>query len=117
MKKKRGETIKTYGKLKERTETKYIKVVQQKLEDKDPDVILKNSKKNGYLFFPHHYLITEDGTISKFRPEESVAFGEIKDYDVTVSILCDTSEESEVALEIVLNALEEKYEGVEVIGH
>lgn len=109
--------IKQYGKLRERQETKYIRVVQRSLEDKEPEVILQNSKKSGYLFFPHHYLITHDGTVSKYRPEEAVAFGEVDNYETTISILCDTSEASEIALQGVLNALQEKYKGVEIIGY
>ena len=107
--------IKTYGKLKERKETKYIKVTQYALHDKDPEVILKNSQKAGYLFFPHHYLITADGQVNKFRPEEAVAFGEVGNYDTTISVLADITEEAQVALEVVLNALREKYKGVEII--
>ena len=106
--------IKTYGKLKERKETKYIKVTQYALHDNDPEVILKNSQKAGYLFFPH-YLITADGTVNKFRPEEAVAFGEVDNYDTTISVLADITEEAQVALEVVLNALREKYKGVEII--
>lgn len=107
--------IKTYGKLKERKETKYIKVTQYALHDKDPEVILKNSQKAGYLFFPHHYLITADGQVNKLRPEEAVAFGEVDNYDTTISVLADITEEAQVALEVVLNALREKYKGVEII--
>lgn len=115
MKRKEVNIINSYGKLRERQETKYIRVSQRQLQDKDPETILKNSKKSGYLFFPHHYLITGDGTVSKFRPEEAVAFGEVVNYETTISILSDTSENAQVALQGVLNALEEKYKGVEVI--
>ena len=107
--------IKTYGKLKERQETKYIKVAQYALNDKSPEVILRNSQKAGYLFFPHHYLITADGAINKFRPEEAVAYGEVENYETTISILTDITEEAQASLQVVLNALQEKYKGVEII--
>lgn len=112
---KEVKSIKSYGKLKERKETKYIKVTQYALNDKDPKVILRNSQKAGYLFFPHHYLITADGAINKFRPEEAVAFGEVAHYDTTISVLADITEEAQASLEVVLNALREKYKGAEVV--
>lgn len=107
--------IKTYGKLKERKETKYIKVTQYALNDKSPEVILRNSQKAGYLFFPHHYLITADGQVTKYRPEEAVAHGEMANYETTISILSDVTEEAQASLEVVLNALQEQYKGVEII--
>lgn len=107
--------IKTYGKLKERKETKYIKVTQYALNDKSPEVILRNSQKAGYLFFPHHYLITADGQVNKYRPEEAVAHGEMANYETTISILSDVTEEAQAILGIVLNALQEQYKGVEII--
>ena len=107
--------IKTYGKLKERKETKYIKVTQYALNDKSPEVILRNSQKAGYLFFPHHYLITADGQVNKYRPEEAVAHGEMANYETTISILSDVTEEAQASLEVVLNALQEQYKGVEII--
>lgn len=107
--------IKTYGKLKERKETKYIKVTQYALNDTSPEVILRNSQKAGYLFFPHHYLITADGQVNKYRPEEAVAHGEMTNYETTISILSDITEEAQASLKVVLNALKEQYKGVEVI--
>lgn len=107
--------IKTYGKLKERKETKYIKVTQYALNDKSPEVILRNSQKAGYLFFPHHYLITADGQVNKYRPEEAVAHGEMANYETTISVLSDVTEEAQASLEVVLNALQEQYKGVEII--
>lgn len=107
--------IKTYGKLKERKETKYIKVTQYALNDTSPEVILRNSQKAGYLFFPHHYLITADGQVNKYRPEEAVAHGEMANYEITISILSDVTEEAQASLEVVLNALQEQYKGVEII--
>ena len=107
--------IKTYGKLKERKETKYIKVTQYALNDKSPEVLLRNSQKAGYLFFPHHYLITADGQVNKYRPEEAVAHGEMANYETTISILSDVTEEAQASLEVVLNALQEQYKGVEII--
>lgn len=107
--------IKTYGKLKERKETKYIKVTQYALNDTSPEVILQNSQKAGYLFFPHHYLITADGQVNKYRPEEAVAHGEMANYETTISILSDITEEAQASLKVVLNALKEQYKGVEVI--
>ena len=107
--------IKTYGKLKERKETKYIKVTQYALNDKSPEVILRNSQKAGYLFFPHHYLITADGQVNKYRPEEAVAHGEMANYETTISILSDVTEKAQASLEVVLNALQEQYKGVEII--
>lgn len=107
--------IKTYGKLKERKETKYIKVTQYALNDTSPEVILRNSQKAGYLFFPHHYLITADGQVNKYRPEEAVAHGETANYETTISILSDITEEAQASLKVVLNALKEQYKGVEVI--
>ena len=107
--------IKTYGKLKERKETKYIKVTQYALNDKSPEVILRNSQKAGYLFFPHHYLITADGQVNKYRPEEAVAHGEMANYETTISILSDVTEEAQASLKVVLNALQEQYKGVEII--
>ena len=107
--------IKTYGKLKERKETKYIKVTQYALKDTSPEVILRNSQKAGYLFFPHHYLITADGQVNKYRPEEAVAHGEMANYETTISILSDITEEAQASLEVVLNVLKEQYKGVEVV--
>lgn len=107
--------IKTYGKLKERKETKYIKVTQYALNDTSPEVILRNSQKAGYLFFPHHYLITADGQVNKYRPEEAVAHGEMANYETTISILSGITEEAQASLEVVLNALQEQYKGVEII--
>lgn len=107
--------IKTYGKLKERKETKYIKVTQYALNDKRHEVILRNSQKAGYLFFPHHYLITADGQVNKYRPEEAVAHGEMANYETTISILSDVTEAAQASLEVVLNALQEQYKGVEII--
>ena len=107
--------IKQYGKLKERKETKYIKVTQYALNDKSPEVILRNSQKAGYLFFPHHYLITADGQVNKYRPEEAVAFGEVANYETTISILSDITEEAQASLKVVLNALQEQYKGVEIV--
>lgn len=107
--------IKTYGKLKERKETKYIKVTQYALNDNSPEVILRNSQKAGYLFFPHHYLITADGQVNKYRPEEAVAHGEMANYETTISILSDITEEAQASLKVVLNALQEQYKGVEII--
>ena len=107
--------IKQYGKLKERKETKYIKVTQYALNDKSPEVILRNSQKAGYLFFPHHYLITADGQVNKYRPEEAVAFGEMTNYETTISVLSDNNEEAKASLKVVLNALQEQYKGVEII--
>lgn len=107
--------IKTYGKLKERKETKYIKVTQYALNDTSPEVILRNSQKAGYLFFPHHYLITADGQVNKYRPEEAVAHGEMDNYETTISVLADITEEAQASLEVVLNALKEQYKGVEVV--
>lgn len=107
--------IKTYGKLKERKETKYIKVTQYALNDKSPEVILRNSQKAGYLFFPHHYLITADGQVNKYRPEEAVAHGVMANYETTISVLSDITEEAQASLEVVLNALQEQYKGVEII--
>lgn len=107
--------IKTYGKLKERKETKYIKVTQYALNDTSPEVILRNSQKAGYLFFPHHYLITADGQVNKYRPEEAVAHGEMANYETTISILSDITEKAQASLEVVLNALQEQYKGVEII--
>lgn len=107
--------IKTYGKLKERKETKYIKVTQYALNDKSPEVILRNSQKAGYLFFPHHYLITADGQVNKYRPEEAVAHGEMANYETTISVLSDITEEAQASLKVVLNALQEQYKGVEII--
>lgn len=107
--------IKTYGKLKERKETKYIKVTQYALNDTSPEVILRNSQKAGYLFFPHHYLITADGQVNKYRPEEAVAHGEMANYETTISVLSDVTEEAQASLEVVLNALQKQYKGVEII--
>lgn len=107
--------IKTYGKLKERKETKYIKVTQYALNDKSPEVILRNSQKAGYLFFPHHYLITADGQVNKYRPKEAVAHGEMANYETTISVLSDITEEAQESLEVVLNTLQEQYKGVEII--
>lgn len=76
---------------------------------------MRNSQKAGYLFFPHHYLITADGTVNKFRAKEAVAFGEMDNYDTTISVLADITEEAQASLEVVLNALREQYKGVEVI--
>lgn len=104
------------GKLKERTETKFIKVNQYPLHDKTSDEILWNSKKAGYMFFPHHYLITEDGKTTKMRPEESVAYGELENYDTTISVLADVTENAEVALKELLEALKETYKGVKING-
>lgn len=107
--------IKQYGKLKERKETKYIKVTQYALNDTNPEVILRNSQKAGYLFFPHHYLITADGQVNKYRPEEAVAFGEVANYETTISVLSDITEEAQASLKVVLNALQEHYKGVEIV--
>ena len=76
---------------------------------------MRNSQKAGYLFFPHHYLITAEGTVNKFRPEEAVAFGEMDNYDTTISVLSDITEEAQASLKVVLNTLREQYKGVEVI--
>ena len=103
------------GKLKEREETLFIRAVVRTLEDKDHKEILMNSKRAGFMLFPHHYLITADGTVTKMRPEKSVANGELSNYDTTVAVLSDSTDKALASLKVLTEALLETYKGAELI--
>ena len=103
------------GKLKEREETLFIRIAVRTSENKGYKEVLMDSKRVGYMFFPHHYLITADGTIHKMRPEESVANGELSNYDTTVSVLSDSTDKALASLKVLTEALLETYKGAELI--
>ena len=103
------------GKLKERDETLFIRTVVRILQDNDHKEILIKSKRAGFMFFPHHYLITADGTVHKMRPEESVANGELSNYDTTITVLSDSTEKALASLKVLTEALLETYKGAELI--